>query len=437
MQKSDAYLTESKDAPEVISKREVMMADATIKGINQTLVDHSRAAFCTAESADSYECEFLHTTKGVHPLPVTRMNLLSQCEPVDTITGAGAVHLGSKERPYTLMHKVFGQTDHVCLLGKAVFHGFDKRFVFRFLAGAAPHDDGAQMEAAHEVIQSMHDWLYRHNMGTARVRVLAPGALVLHEAQRLAIEHHITEIGAGMSENWVSKLRFFYSDTLRASNIAARKSNALGAIYAGRVWVQQQDTDHFAYVMGLHKWRRGLHVKKGINNYWAAVVSHQRAMHMRIGRPVSLSNCLQDLSQTEGSSMPEPLPEEEQIKISIISHSNFSACARSVKDFRLWLKNRFPTSGLADKILTGAKALVTSGLFVKVPSPPHVKDATAGDDGHELEASAGGERGKRKRATTGRKLQWYQKNKKAVVEGLVSAEQERVRLGVSISVFPT
>ena len=87
VQRSDAFLPESKHAPAAIANRSCIMADATVRGINQTLVDHSRAAFSTAEGADSYESDLVATPKGVHPLPPTRMNILTQGEPVDTIRG--------------------------------------------------------------------------------------------------------------------------------------------------------------------------------------------------------------------------------------------------------------------------------------------------------------------------------------------------------------
>ena len=54
-----------------------------------------------------------------------------------------------------------------------------------------------------------------------------------------------------MMPGWISKCKFFYSDTLRYANIAVRKCSALGMTYAERVWQNSACPDHFAYAMAL------------------------------------------------------------------------------------------------------------------------------------------------------------------------------------------
>ena len=85
-------------------------------------------------------------------------------------------------------------------------------------------------------------------------------------------------------------------------------------------------------------------------------------------------------------------------------------------DFRLWLRSRFNSYGLADKILTACRALTNSGLLLEAGAP--------------LRPEADG---KPMRKKTGRQLQWYSKVCKGSVIG--QAEAERLRLLVPISHF--
>ena len=114
---------------------------------------------------------------------------------------------------------------------------------------------------------------------------------------------------------------------------------------------------------------------------------------------------LQDTQANAGGAVVTTFEENDQIKIAILMHPSFGEGVYTTYTFRLWLRNRFETNGLRNKIVDACRALVAIGLLKE----------------------------KTDRKKPGRKVLCFEKGRKGDLKG--EAEQERVRLGISLSSF--
>ena len=105
--KSDAYMTESENSPMIFRERKILAGDATIKGINSMICEHSRAGITHDEASNCYyEPDYSGSDKGVHHLNKVKMCNYLMCENVDTVTVAGRLHLGGSNHPYSFCTKL-------------------------------------------------------------------------------------------------------------------------------------------------------------------------------------------------------------------------------------------------------------------------------------------------------------------------------------------
>ena len=130
------------------------------------------AAISHDEATGVYDVDGVPVARGVHTLPKHRMNNYNQCEPVDSATGSGHVHLGTSERPYSLMHKVAGQNRIITKIARPESTGFCKRHALVFGPKAAPESPEAQHEGARKLLQDVHDWMYQNAFNSQATHTL-------------------------------------------------------------------------------------------------------------------------------------------------------------------------------------------------------------------------------------------------------------------------
>ena len=113
------------------------------------------AAVSHDEASGVYDVDGVPTAKGVHTSPKHRMNNYTQCEPVDTATGAGSVHLGAADHPYSLMHKVAGQNRIATKICRPGCTGFSKRLAVVFGPKGSADDPEAILDGARDLLQGV------------------------------------------------------------------------------------------------------------------------------------------------------------------------------------------------------------------------------------------------------------------------------------------
>ena len=114
-----------------------------------------RAAISSSECSTVYETPISEKKSGLHYLVKTKINLWTQSESDDVLTGDGTIHLGAAFHPYLLLHKVNGQQEIQEYICKPESHGFQKRFDLVFAPKGIKRVDDMPIDQAVAVLKGV------------------------------------------------------------------------------------------------------------------------------------------------------------------------------------------------------------------------------------------------------------------------------------------
>ena len=451
IKKTDCYITSCVGAPEQVKTRDCFFGDATIKGINNALESWSMAAESSDEGAAVYDCgpTYSDASKGVNFLPKSRMNSYSQCEPADTATGKGHVHIGTAEIPYTFMHKVASQVEPAEIILKPIAHGFPKRHTIAFAPENCPHDESVQWKTADEALQGMHEWMCTYALPTRVRRELDGLAQDMHDTLKRAVKDFVHRMGRKGPKSWQTKLLFFHSDILRYSNLAHRKIY----FWASKAHVPVESMVAFGskdkiglrpYAMALHKWRRQVHLHCGLTRFWENVLKTMQRLQPNpsnpFGRLQDPSSAVEEEPAIGASDPAQDLCKLDRLKLAILSHEKSREVFTTV-DVRRWVRNTMALKqvAIAPQIAEALDALHQCGLLSVrdiSDSMPRKRKADHLQSG-SAEGDESPEKDGQPKAASGRqsKVRAYVKVTGAEIRGNEGAEKERKRLNVSVAAF--
>ncbi|CAJ1393084.1 unnamed protein product [Effrenium voratum] len=220
------FLLQAPEAPQLMQKRECIIADATVAGIRSAIFNYNRAAVVADEASNVYETPW--SEKGRHP--------------------------------YLFLHKVAGQTEIIEFIAQPVAHGFNKRFNLVFAPERSPESAEVHTASAKAFFTQLHTWLCKNAWGTEGNHYLDGYALTCYQSVKQAAEDFMEERGGQLTKDACRKVRFWSTDfsvveyggkDVARTEAARTQPNVYEFILAVNMWLRQLHA-HFSF----YKWFR-------------------------------------------------------------------------------------------------------------------------------------------------------------------------------------
>ena len=356
------FITKSAYAPVELKDQRAYMAEATLRGLRNCILQTHRAAFTTDEIMNALSTPWSDCQSVAHFIPKSKLCTYTQGERDDVVTANGPVHL----RHYAFQLRLFGQVEAMEWVLRPGPQGFFKRIAFALSPDRNRFDDALVTSTSMGLWQALRDFMlagpyrkavYIHCDGQARglFRAILRGISDWLESKQ-AVRQPVCR--------WFAvKVGFAFSDILRSASVVKRHVQFLGNHTAVPMDDVNRTTIQAMEMMAaVHKYFRELELHAG---YYRFMKNHENPCAGDDRR------ANQHLAESLERAPPPPEPatalgEEKQFQRDIIETGKTCGNSFTTSDIRVKLRNKYKyrnLENLAEQLHEHVHKLAQVGLL--------------------------------------------------------------------------